>query len=193
MILWLELCKNEKSTVLHIQRYPLKLHKHGLKGRPWETFITADVLWRVTSQSSQGIQVRNGNRCNISRQSTPLMPRRHYKCPYVSQSLCPEHWKRIITKSEQIFSNRNHFPSVFDVGGKVFLESEFASIWQVIVIKMPAHRNIIKYYFKLRHTYLKCILCHKMFRLATEVTVCSLYPELAERGHGIKSQVHYHI
>ena len=31
MILWLELCNNVKSTLLHIQRYPLKLHKHGLK------------------------------------------------------------------------------------------------------------------------------------------------------------------
>ena len=58
---------------------------------------------------------------------------------------------------------------------------------------MPAHRNVIKYYLKLRHTYLKCILYHKMFRHATEVIVCSLYPELAEQGHGIKSQAHYHI
>lgn len=32
-----------------------------------------------------------------------------------------------------------------------------------------------------------------MFRHATEVIVCSLYPELAEQGHGIKSQAHYHI
>lgn len=31
MILWLELCKNEHSTLLHIQRHALKLHKHGIK------------------------------------------------------------------------------------------------------------------------------------------------------------------
>ena len=31
MILWLELRKNEHSTLLHIQRHALKLHKHGIK------------------------------------------------------------------------------------------------------------------------------------------------------------------
>lgn len=37
-------------------------------------------------------------------------------------------------------------------GGRVFLESEFGQIQQVIAIKTPVPMNIIKYYFKLRPT-----------------------------------------
>lgn len=120
MILWLELCKNEKSTVLHIQRYPLKLHKHGLK---LKCALGRHSSRQMYYEESPPNLVRE---CKWEMETDVIYPDKApyscpedtYKCPYVSQSLCPEHWKRIITKSEQIFSNRNHFPSVFDVGEK---------------------------------------------------------------------------
>ena len=69
--------------------------------------------------------------------------------------------------------------------GEMALEGELGQIQQIITIKVPAHMNIIKYYFKVR-PLLKWHFLNS--RLGTEIKFHMFHSKSAKCGHGIKSQ-----